>query len=165
MKQLLILGLICLSNLAQARVNGIASVEANITKTDSVQIELVNPVMQYVTGGQVLIADGQLTMSLKRPTPACPPDSDCAITPAAPVVIQLQIVSVEFSNCGDTYTAETPSSLNGLNRLHETVRLVDMSEALCDLPVEGYGRVEYIASESPEKSGGVYFKIDQLNKK
>lgn len=74
--------------------------------------------------------------------------------------IKLPIQSVTKSACGDTYTASTP--LNELREAAETITLVDMSQAVCDLVMQGVGNITY-ENRSMRGQAEMYFIMNDMN--
>jgi hypothetical protein len=161
---ILALSFTCISAISHALVNGIPSVDADITKTDSYKAEKLSPALQSVTHGQAQIENGALTLTLIRPTPQCPTE-DCAIAPSAPIIMKFKMLNVQFSDCGDTYTAEMPQDQSSVKKEKQTMRLVDMSQATCDIVMNGLGSAALEVTSGKKMISALYFRLDRVTKK
>lgn len=146
MKKLLIAALVLIAAQAHAKsiVKPVQLSASLYPKNVSGSAEVLSPRLVDTKMAQVRIDGNTLNLQILAPAECDYFGRMGGFCPEVLEVVKessLQLVKFEEGACGDTYVAVTP--LNHFRQESETLTLVDMSQSMCPILIEGLGQATY----------------------
>lgn len=127
---------------------------------------LINPRFSGITAASLTFNNKSLTLTLNKSMPKCAQGMMCIQVMPAPMIVTLDVVTVERTKCSVVYTATTPTNVKSM--ISEVVTVEDYTDSTCPITIASVGLVTYKVrgvsslTKQPETATANFYVIGQF---